>query len=75
MEKEHHMNLRKLTLTAVAAFVFAGSAVAAHPPLNPCRECRIAYNVCMSESGGPEDDMVCESDFSTCLISAGCPLE
>lgn len=70
------MNLRKLTLTAVVAFVFAGSAVAfARPPLNPCRECRIAYNVCMSESSGPEDDMVCESDFSSCLIGAGCPLE
>lgn len=63
------MNLRKLTLAAVAAFVFAGSAVAAHPPLNPCRECRIAYNICLSEGGN------CEGEFSSCLIAAGCPLE
>lgn len=69
------MNLRKLALAATAAFVFAGSTVAfARPPLNPCQECRIAYNLCQSQ-GGWEAGLDCEGEFSRCLIAAGCPLE
>ncbi|MGH8083623.1 MAG: hypothetical protein ACREP7_23810 [Lysobacter sp.] len=68
------MTLRKLTLAATAAFVFAASTVAlARPPLTPCQECRIGYNVCMSETGGREPAR-CATQLSECQAEAGgCP--
>lgn len=65
------MSFRKLSLTAVAALVFAGSAVAAtRIPVSPCQVCRAAYQQCMLDP-----TLECESEFSRCLIQAGCPLE
>jgi len=65
------MSFRKLSLTAVAGFAFAASAVAAtRIPVSPCQVCRAAYQQCMLDP-----TLECESEFSRCLIQAGCPLE
>jgi hypothetical protein len=70
------MKSRKLTLAAVVAFVFAGStAVFAHPPLQPCQECRIGYNVCLYEGHG-QNDAACKVAYEECKAEAGgCPLD
>ncbi|MGO1002977.1 hypothetical protein [Lysobacter sp. CA196] len=65
------MKLRKFSLAAVAAFAFGFSAwaVAGIWP-GPCQQCRNAYQACQLDP-----DAECESEFSRCLIQAGCPLE
>ncbi|MFD1298562.1 hypothetical protein ACFQ4Q_18210 [Lysobacter gummosus] len=69
------MKLRKLVVAAVAAFVFAGATAAlAGPPLTPCQECRIAYNVCLYEGHG-QRDAECLVEYNSCRAENGCPLE
>jgi hypothetical protein len=69
------MKSRHTLFAAVAAFAFSASVVAAiPPPLNPCKQCRTHHKQCMS-NGGFDGSRDCETPFSQCLISAGCPLE
>ncbi|ALN62723.1 hypothetical protein GLA29479_1849 [Lysobacter antibioticus] len=63
------MKFRKFALAAVAAVVFCSSAVAGVWP-GPCQVCRNAYQACQLDPAAE-----CESEFSRCLIQAGCPLE
>lgn len=69
------MKSRKLILAAVVAFVFAGStAVFARPPLQPCQECLMGYNVCKIEGHG-QNDAACAVAYEECKAwVGGCPV-
>jgi len=67
------MKTRHMLLAALAAFAFSAAAVAAGPG-GACKQCRTAYQICQA-NGGEAGTRDCETPFSQCLISAGCPLE
>lgn len=64
------MKLRRVTLAAVAAFVFSSAATLSAVAADPCDTCWQRYNRCIEVGSDPG---YCEYKVSECLAAAGCP--
>lgn len=64
------MKLRGLSLAAMAAFVFASSALLTATAADPCDACWRTYNKCIEVGSDPG---YCEYKVTECLARYGCP--